>query len=132
MKTDLNLREITVEESLNVKEDGIDFDIVLTTIQDDSYFIAIANSINVSGYGNTVEEAHDSFLHNLKQFTYDFLGLTEVERDEYLHHLGFKKVALTPDHFSHYYVDAEGNLCSNSSGKVQAKKLEQTIPALAG
>lgn len=73
-------------------------------------WVSIAPSIDVSGYGETQEEARESFKHNLNLFANDLSDVTEAERNDYLRENGWIKNTFFAKKFSKAFVDKDGIL----------------------
>ena len=78
--------------------------------KDHEQWVCIAPSINVSGYGNSVEEAKESFTHNIETFMEDLFKLKTDMRNKYFKSLGWKQDIFFKRRYSNAFVDTDGIL----------------------
>lgn len=97
-----------INEELRFTPKKVHFQVFTITGKEGEYFIRFAPSLNVSGYGKTMNEALESFKHNFDVFLDDMLELKIKERDKYLISLGFKKVAFKNKNYSNVFIDSDG------------------------
>lgn len=97
-------------ETIRIKDNKINLNVVATSGKDGDYFVMISPTIMVSGYGETIEEAQQSFEHNMAVFCKDVLNLNQIERNLYLKKLGFEREKFKTKNFSKLYVDENGAL----------------------
>lgn len=97
-------------ETIRIKGKKINLNVVATSGKDGEHFVMISPTIMVSGYGNTIEEANESFEHNMVVFCKDILALNQINRDIYLKNLGFERKKFQTKNFSKLYVDENGAL----------------------
>lgn len=60
-------------------------------LKEGAFFVAVSESIPVSGYGSTIQEAKKSFMINLDIFQEDMESLTDEEREKELIGFGYQK-----------------------------------------
>ena len=77
---------------------------------DASHWIYYAPSLELSGYGDTPEEAKASFEENALCFFEDMEKLSDKARIAYLQKLGWKAHHLFKKHYSKVYVNEQGKL----------------------
>jgi predicted RNase H-like HicB family nuclease len=121
----LNLKE--VKDTLRFKSNTIHFNIHVVSGKEGDYFVKLAPSLMVSGYGSTEQEARDSFEENIKLFCEDFLALPKPQRDRELTKLGFKNEKFHTKNFSKAYVDKDGILHNFEPGTVKTEILEEAF-----
>lgn len=74
------------------------------------FWIQVAPSINVSGYGNTPKEAEESFEENMNLFADDLFAVKLSERLLYLQKLGWEREKYHNKNLSKAFVDENGIL----------------------
>ncbi len=114
-------------ETVRIKGDTISIKAIVATGKEGNQFIAVSPAILVSGYGNSKEEAQQSFQENLELFCQDLLELTNEKREEELVKLGFAKVKYHNKNFSKSYVDENGVLQGFEPGTLKTSMLEATV-----
>lgn len=114
------------KDLLRINKSGIHIRMATFLGKEGDYFVSVAPSINVSGYGKTKKEAQKSFDENLNLFCEDLFGLSIKDRDKELRKLGFKKERFQQKNFSKMYVDSEGLLQNMEEGTIESNILETT------
>ena len=114
-------------ETVRIKSNTISIKAIVATGKEGEYFIAISPAILVSGYGNSKEEAQQSFQDNLYLFCQDLLSLTNEQREIELTKLGFAKVKFHNKNYSKSYVDENGVLQGFEPGTLKTSMLEATV-----
>ena len=98
------------QESINVSKNSLSIRINTITGKDGEFWVVIAPSINVSGYGSNQKEAEESFDHNMDVFGDDLTSLKFDSRILELKKMGWEQ----QDHFkrrlSKVFVDENGAL----------------------
>ncbi len=92
-----------IEETIRITETKIQLQFVVIEGREEVFFCIVAPALMISGYGDTQEEATESFQHNVDVFIDDIAVLTDQEREVLFTNLGFKKDALL--NFSKAYRD---------------------------
>ncbi|MEO9572100.1 MAG: hypothetical protein ABJH82_14530 [Polaribacter sp.] len=122
---DIKLVERSVTPNSLGKEEihisNVKFSVKINTIggKDGDFWIEVSPSLNVSGYGNTPEEAEKSFEHNLNLFAEDLNKLKLSERIKYLKELGWDSQKLFKRRLSKAFVDENGILQNLEHPKVK-------------
>ncbi|WP_395067054.1 hypothetical protein [Flavobacterium sp.] len=114
-------------ETVRIKESSISIKAIVATGKEGEHFVAISPAILVSGYGNSKEEAHQSFQENLRLFCEDLMKLTNELREIELTKLGFAKVKYHNKNYSKSYVDENGVLQGFEPGTLKTSMLEATV-----
>jgi len=97
-------------ESLRMQGSTVEAEIKVISGQEDKQWVFVSPSLNVSGYGNTVEEAKESFTHNIETFMEDIFNLNKNERVKYIKSLGWKQNEFFVRKYSKAFVDSDGIL----------------------
>lgn len=97
-------------ETIRITKAGIHVKVVRATGKEGDFYVCIAPSIQVSGYGRTKQEAQESFEANMHLFCDDLMRLHTKDREHQLRILGFKKELFKHKNFSKTYVDKNGEL----------------------
>lgn len=121
----MSLNFTDIRESFRNKGTKINISVLVITGKDGDHFVVTAPSVLVSGYGTTINEANDSFSHNMELFFKDFLELSVLEREKYLIGLGFIKEKYKNKNYSRLYVDENGVLQGLEHSTI--KTLQTTI-----
>ena len=74
------------------------------------YWVSIIPSMNVTGYGETMEESRESLRENLEILCDDLFELTKEQRILELKKMGWEKHKFFNKRFSKSYVDENGVL----------------------
>lgn len=114
-------------ETVRIKENSISIKAIVATGKEGEHFIAISPAILVSGYGESKEEAQQSFQENLQLFCEDLIKLTNEQREIELTKLGFAKVKYHNKNYSKSYVDENGVLQGFEPGTLKTSMLEATV-----
>lgn len=85
------------------------------------HWVSIIPSLNVSGYGESEEEALEDSEYNLKVFFKDLYELSPLQRDIELKKMGWSQNKIFKKKYSSTYVDENGVLQNFDSPK-QVKK----------
>lgn len=115
-----------LKETIRIQKNLMKVRLVIFTGKDGEFYVTISPSANISGYGKTKEESHESFNENVKVFCEDLLALPQNEMEKELLNLGFHKERLHNKNFSKLYVDEHGDLKNFEAGTVEIKVLETT------
>ena len=87
--------------------------------KDGDHWVEISPSINVSGYGDTPEEAKESFEHNINLFAEDLFSVKPSERIEYLKSIGWEQTKFFKKRLSKAFVDENGILQNLEQPKIK-------------
>lgn len=98
------------EESLKTSSDSISIEVNTITGKEGDFWICISPSLNVSGYGRTIEEAKKSFEENIIIFCDDIQSLKSEKKHQILVSLGWKQKKYAKKQFSKAFVDKDGIL----------------------
>lgn len=79
-----------IKEILRIKDGRIRIKVLVSSGKDGDYHVFISPTLLVSGYGNTEQEAKESFKHNMDLFIEDIMALDTHKRNAYLFSLGFQ------------------------------------------
>ena len=112
---------------IRIDKKGITVKIVIASGKEGEYFVSLAPSINVSGYGKTIQEAEESFDENMHVFMDDLLKLPKGKREEEIFKLGFKKEPFKNKNFSKAYIDENGILNNFEEGTLKKTVLETSF-----
>ena len=123
----MNINFNDIIETVRIKSNIISIKAIVATGKEGEHFIAISPAILVSGYGNSKEEAQQSFQDNLFFFCQDLLSLTNEQRGIELTKLGFAKVKFHNKNYSKSYVDENGVLQGFEPGTLKTSMLEATV-----
>jgi hypothetical protein len=113
-------------ETIRINKGNVHIKVVRATGKEGDFYVCIAPSIQVSGYGRTKKEAQESFEANMNVFFDDIMALNTKDREHQLRILGFKKELFKQKNFSKTYVDKNGELQNFEVGTVETNVLEAT------
>ena len=116
-----------IKEFIRIKENIIKLKVLTTSGKDGDFFVVISPSLLVSGYGEDLEIAFNSFKENLELFCHDLMALSIDERDLELRKLGFNKEKYRTKYFSKAYVDENGVLQGLERSTLRTSILEATV-----
>lgn len=123
-----NISNITdLVQFIRIDKKGITVKIVIVSGKEGEYFVSLAPSINVSGYGKTIHDADESFDENMHLFMDDLLKLSKDRREDEIFKLGFKKERFKNKNFSKAYVDENGILNNFEEGTLKKTVLETSF-----
>ena len=92
-------------------------------------FLSVIPSLQISGYGNTIEEADDMIKSSLNEYIKELTKLSAKDRDIELMRTGWKKAAHKNREFRPY-VDSEGILRDfEFDGDIKKRSLQQEMVA---
>ncbi|WP_430613808.1 hypothetical protein [Flavobacterium sp. JP2137] len=111
-----------IEETIRITETKIQLHFVVVEGREGAFFCIVAPTLMISGYGDTHEEATESFQHNFAVFIDDVAALTDQEREACFTNLGFKKDTLL--NFSKAYRDETEVLQDFTSTTVKTAEVE--------
>ena len=107
-----------VTEQLKVSKHGVKARINVLSGKEGEFYVSISPSLNVSGYGSTKKEAHESFKHNLDLFAESLLKLKLSQLKAELKKLGWEPKKYARKQYSKAFVDADGVLQNLEGAKV--------------
>ncbi|WP_177764112.1 hypothetical protein [Flavobacterium sp. I3-2] len=122
----MEIKKTELSEFIRVKGQNVHVGTFIASGKDGDYFVVVSPSILVSGYGDTEEEADNSFKENLILFCQDILRLSSEKREEYLYSLGFSKEKFKNKNFSKLFVDSDGILQGLDKGTAKTSFIEAT------
>lgn len=111
-------------ETIRINKGHINVKVVVASGKEGDFYVWVAPSIHVSGYGSTKKEAQESFDANMDVFCSDIMGLSITDREHQLRLLGFQKERFKHKNFSKTYVDKNGELQNFEVGTLEKKVLE--------
>lgn len=97
-------------EQLKVSKTSLSIRINIISGKDGDFWVCISPSLNVSGYGNSIEEAKKSLNENMDVFYDDLISLPFSERKKALKELGWRQKRYLKKQFSKAFVDEDGIL----------------------
>jgi hypothetical protein len=116
-----------IKEFIRIKENIIKLKVLTTSGKDGDFFVVISPSLLVSGYGEDLEIAFNSFKENLELFCHDLMALSIDKRDLEIRKLGFNKEKYRTKNFSKAYVDENGVLQGLERSTLRTSILEATV-----
>ncbi|MBL0912673.1 MAG: hypothetical protein IBJ09_09900 [Bacteroidia bacterium] len=126
----MELQPQNIVEHIRIKARSVTVNILTASGKEGDHYIVIAPSILVSGYGDTPEEAEESFRHNIDVFCHDLAKEDPEERSKYLISLGFKAEKFQTRNYSKVYVDKDGVLRGFEPSSIVPQELEAAITEL--
>ncbi len=110
---------------INAKRNAIKANINVASFvdKDTNQHIAYAPSLEISGYGNTQQQAEEMLLESVNSFFMQLLDLSIGQLNEMLKNYGWKKDRLRNKDFSKAFVDISGDLNNFNIEKDQIKRL---------
>lgn len=81
-------------------------------------------SLNLSGYGDTFQEAEKSLFLSVDLFCESLSKVNSKQRDHLLKNLGWAKAELKNKNYSKSYIDEDGVLQNFDDGTVTSKYFE--------
>ena len=127
MQTDLEIKNEPYkdqQEIFRIKGNKISFGVVTYLGREGDAFIVYSPSFEVSGYGNSKEEAEASFNLNITLFCKDLYTQPIKTRDSILKDLGWSRAKFHTKNYSKAYIDNDGVLQNFDAGTVERKYLE--------
>lgn len=97
-------------EQMKITKNAISTRVNVASGKDGDFWVCISPSLNVSGYGETLQEAQISFKENMKTFYLDILSLSVKERSNVLAEMGWQQQKFFKKQYSKAFVDQEGIL----------------------
>ena len=114
-------------ETIRIKGNRLNIKFVSVSGKEGDYFVMVAPSIMVSGYGMTEEDAQSSFDENIEVFCEDIMAMTQEEREIEFRRLGFAKVPYHNKDYSKAYVDENGVLQGIEPESLKTRLVEKAI-----
>lgn len=103
-----NLKSFT--ETIRIKQDKLSAHLLVISGKEYNSYVLYAPTLNLSGYGNTKDEANDMLKESFEDFAKHFLSLTSSEKENHLFSYGFSKEKFKTKNFSKAYIDTDGEL----------------------
>ena len=97
-------------EHLKLSKNSIKAKINVLTGKEDTIWVMYCNALNVSGYGDTKQEAKESFDLNIGLFCENVLSVNHETQKKYLTELGWEAKKYMSKQFSKAYVNEKGQL----------------------
>ena len=98
------------KESIKLQKNSLVAELKIFTGIDHGHWVVICPSVNVSGYGDTLEEAKESFNENMETFSEDLFKLDTHNRIKYIKSLGWKQDKIFNKRYSNAFIDTDGIL----------------------
>lgn len=108
-------------EYLKLTPTGVKGKFLAFTGKSGEYWVSIIPSLNVSGYGESEEDAIKDLQYNLRVLYEDLYELTLAQRDSELKKLGWSQNKFFKRQYSSVYIDENGVL-QNFDSPSQVKK----------
>ena len=127
------MSELTIKKSSNspkdkdtirIKDGKLNISVLVHSGKQGDFYISYCPSLNISGYGKTIEDAEDFLEVEMRVFCEDLFEMASDERENFLLSLGFKKEKFKNKNFSKAYVDEDGKLRDFEEGTLERKILE--------
>ena len=113
------------KETLHIKGKNLKAIVNIMTGINNDIWVYICPSLNVSGYGNTKEDAEASFDHNMEVLMKDLFSASLSQRAKYIKQLGWNQEQFFAKHYSKAFVDKDGVLKNLQTPKLVS--LEATV-----
>lgn len=97
-------------EEIKMSRDTFVVRINVITGEEGDFWVSISPSLNVSGYGETKEEAQESFHHHMQMFWEELKALKMDKRHLMLKNLGWDNKFYAKKQYSKAFVDENGVL----------------------
>ena len=94
------------------------------TGEEGDFWVSISPSLNVSGYGNSKEEAQESFHLHMQIFWEDLKGLKMDRRHLMLKNLGWNNKYFAKKQYSKVFIDENGVLQGLKSAEINSLESE--------
>jgi hypothetical protein len=107
-------------EQLKMSKDSFMVKINVITGQEGDFWISISPSLNVSGYGNSKEEAQESYHHHMNAFWDELKKLKMDQRHLMLKELGWTNKFYAKRQYSKAFVDDNGVLQDLQSAEINS------------
>jgi len=124
MSFDVDSKQRSDFDEIRIKNGSIEATLNILTGKQGDYFLHYCPSLEISGYGRTVDEAVELIKSELEIFCEDLFEMNQKEREQYLISLGFKKEKFHNKNFSKAYVDENGRLKDFDKGTVKRELLQ--------
>ncbi|HLW33877.1 MAG TPA: hypothetical protein VKX40_16570 [Aequorivita sp.] len=124
MSFDVDSKQRSDFDEIRIKNGSIGATLNILTGKQGDYFLHYCPSLEISGYGRTVDEAVELIKSELEIFCEDLFEMNQKEREQYLISLGFKKEKFHNKNFSKAYVDENGRLKDFDKGTVKRELLQ--------
>lgn len=113
-----------LKEFVKISNRHIHIKVVVSSGKDGDYYVFISPTLLVSGYGETIKEARESFEHNMDLFCEDLMKIDILKRNTYLHSLGFEQERYRKKNFTNIYADKNNVLDTLDPASVSSAVLE--------
>lgn len=123
----MELQPPNIVEHIRIQARSVTLNILTASGKEGDRYIVVAPSVSVSGYGDTPEEAEESFRHNIDVFCNDLAKEDLEERSKYLISLGFRAEKFQTGNYSKVYVDKDGVLRGFEPSSIVPRELEATL-----
>ena len=74
------------------------------------HFVSVIPSLDISGYGYTIEESRKDLDYNIDVFLEDFSDMTMIEKHAELKRMGWEQNKYFKKKYSNSFVDSDGVL----------------------
>ncbi|MAB48776.1 MAG: hypothetical protein CMC05_09110 [Flavobacteriaceae bacterium] len=111
-------------EQLKMSKHSFSVKVNVITGQDGDFWVAISPSLNISGYGETKEEAQESFHHHISTFWDELKSLKMDKRHLVLKNLGWNNKFYAKRQYSKAFVDENGDLQGLESAQINSLQTE--------
>lgn len=115
------------EEYIRISSNSIELSVLGFTGIDGEFYVSYSPSLEISGYGSTVQESEESLKVSLTAFINDLKSLTKKNQEIALLSLGWSKVKLKNKNYSHSYIDKDGVIQGLGWEDVHTSEVELSI-----
>lgn len=122
-----NIEFSDFKETIRIKNNSIRIGAFVVSGKDGDFFIVASPSILVSGYGDTLEEAEESYKLNIELFARAILDAPVELRNKELKKLGFEQIKFQTKNYSKLYVDENGILQGLDLEDKKIQKMEMAM-----
>ena len=114
-------------EFLRINKKGVALGVKTFSGKEGDFYLMYSPSLNLSGYGDTLEEAEESFSLSLDLFCESIHAMNLIQRGQTLMMLGWSKVPLKNKNYSKSYIDQDGVLQNFDEGTVTTNFIEKAV-----
>ncbi|MGV0828340.1 hypothetical protein ACTS9C_05510 [Empedobacter brevis] len=105
-----NFKPLSIEDSIRYRRGHISASLTVVSFIEEGSHIVYSPSLEMSGYGDTEEEAKEMFSYSMEDYFKTLIKLSHKTIEAELRKYGFKQKKYKSKNYSKLYVDQDGVL----------------------
>lgn len=120
-----SFKPLSIEDSIRYRKGHISASLTVVSFIEDGSYVVYSPSLEMTGYGDTEEEAKEMFSFSMEDYFKSLIKLSHKTIEAELRKYGFKQKKFKSKNYSKLYVDQDGVLQGLDQPSLEEVKIEK-------